>query len=494
MKILIALLVLLALGAGVSWYAAGRAPGPVVALAAPQKAIGQSSELTVLVDTPAGKLKSLDVALEQGSTHVPVFSLAGTGAAQLVQDGAHRVRLSRAIGKREIPQLIAGQARITVTASRSVLFGLREVATTVSRDLEVRLTPPTVAALSSFQYVNQGGSEMIVYRVSPADVTSGVRVGDHEYPGFPAAGAHIAAADPGLRVAFFALLWNQDSSTPISLYARDDVGNEAHATFDYRVFPKSFRESRIPIDDHFLAKVVPPILANSPELKVADPSDLLAAFLRINGELRRENGATIAALAHETEPQILWQGPFRQLVNTAVEAGFADQRAYVYKGQVVDHQVHLGFDLASVSGAPVLAANRGKVVHAGWLGIYGNCVILDHGMGVQSLYAHLSAIEVKVGDMVSENQPLGRTGSTGLAGGDHLHFTMLLGGNAVTPIDWWSAKWVADRIDRKLHDAGATPDSAAPVQAAGSVTPPRAATPARHRHRAHAAASRQASR
>jgi len=493
MKILVALLVLLALGAGVSWYAAGHAPGPVVVIAAPQKAIGQSSELSVLIDTPDGRLKSLDVALDQGTTHLPVFSLA-TGAPQLLQEGAHRLRLSRPIGKQQIPQLVAGQARLTVTASRSVLFGLREVATTAGRDLQVRLTPPTVAALSSFQYINQGGSEMIIYRVSPADVASGVRVGEHEYPGFPASGAHIAGADPALRVAFFALLWNQDPSTPISLYARDEVGNEAHASFEYRVFPKSFRESRIPIDDHFLAKVVPPILANSPELKVADPSDLLAAFLRINNELRRENGATIAALGRATEPQILWQGPFRQLVNTAVEAGFADQRAYVYKGQVVDHQVHLGFDLASISGAPVLAANRGKVVYAGWLGIYGNCVILDHGMGVQSLYAHLSAIEVKVGDMVSENQHLGRTGSTGLAGGDHLHFTMLLGGNAVTPIDWWSAKWVADRIDRKLHEAGATPDSTPAVQSAVAPAPPRQATPARRHHRSHSAASRQAAR
>jgi len=142
------------------------------------------------------------------------------------------------------------------------------------------------------------------------------------------------------------------------------------------------------------------------------------------------------------------------LINTAVEAGFADQRTYVYQGEEVDRQVHLGFDLASTVNAPVLAANRGRVVHAGWLGIYGNCVILDHGMGLQSLYAHLSSIDVKVGDTVDTNAQLGRSGATGLAGGDHLHFTMLLGGHAVTPIDWWSSQWVEDRIVRKLREAG----------------------------------------
>ena len=102
----------------------------------------------------------------------------------------------------------------------------------------------------------------------------------------------------------------------------------------------------------------------------------------------------------------------------------------------------------------MLAANSGAVVHAGYLGIYGNCVIVDHGMGLQSLYAHLSSIGVQRGDSVQMSQELGRSGTTGLAGGDHLHFTMLLGGRAVTPIDWWSAQWVEDRITRKLREAG----------------------------------------
>ena len=131
--------------------------------------------------------------------------------------------------------------------------------------------------------------------------------------------------------------------------------------------------------------------------------------------MRRINNETIANLAKETAPEILWRGPFKQLINTAVEAGFADQRTYVYNGTDVDHQVHLGFDLASTAMAPVRAANRGRVVHAGWLGIYGNCVVLDHGMGLQSLYAHLSSIGVSVGQLVESEAELGRSGATGLS-------------------------------------------------------------------------------
>jgi murein DD-endopeptidase MepM/ murein hydrolase activator NlpD len=456
MRTLLVLIVLLAFGAGAAWYFAGRAPGPAIAIVQPDKAIGQSGELVVNIDTPGGKLTQLDIAMEQNGKRMPLFGLSGDNAAQMTREGDRRIRVARFIGKRQIPELEAGNARIAVTAVRPVLFGYRKAQSTAGRDIEVRLAPPQIAVQSTHHYLNQGGAEMVVYRVTPADAASGVRVGEQEYPGFPASGAGIANADPALHVAFFALLWNQERTTPVEVFARDDLGNEGHATFDYRVFPKVFRKSRIEIDDRFLSKVVPAILQNTPELRVENPSDLLGSFLRINRDLRRESNATIAALAHQTSSQILWQGPFKQLLNTAVEAGFADQRTYVYKGQDVDQQVHLGFDLASIAAAPVQAANRGKVVHAGWLGIYGNCVILDHGMGLQSLYAHLSFIEVKVGDTVNTNDRLGRSGATGLAGGDHLHFTMLLGGNAITPIDWWSPKWVEDRIVRKLREAEAS--------------------------------------
>jgi murein DD-endopeptidase MepM/ murein hydrolase activator NlpD len=121
----------------------------------------------------------------------------------------------------------------------------------------------------------------------------------------------------------------------------------------------------------------------------------------------------------------------------------------------VDQQVHLGFDLAVTSRVAIVAANAGTIAHAGWLGIYGTCVIIDHGMGVQSLYGHLSSLDVKVGDSVTKGQTVGRSGMTGLAGGDHLHFTMLVGGRPVNPVEWWDPHWIQDRVERKLREAGA---------------------------------------
>ena len=70
----------------------------------------------------------------------------------------------------------------------------------------------------------------------------------------------------------------------------------------------------------------------------------------------------------------------------------------------MDRQVHLGYDLAVTAQVAIAAGQRGTVVHAGDLGIYGNCVVLDHGLGVQSLYGHLSSIDVKVGDSVEKGR------------------------------------------------------------------------------------------
>jgi murein DD-endopeptidase MepM/ murein hydrolase activator NlpD len=464
MRKLLGLVVVLAIVAGIVWVAAGRAEGPAIEFVKPGKLVGQAGDLEVVINTPGGALTRLDVALEQEGGNVPLFSLAGNdAAAKLAQETDTRIRLTRAIGKRAVPQLKQGKARIVVTATRPVLFGKREASASASRDVEVRLTPPRVGVVSTHHFINHGGSEVVLYRVQPADAESGVRVGDVVYPGFPASGAGVAGADPSLKVAFFALLYDQELNAPIHVFARDEAGNESRASFDHRVFPKPFRKSRIEVDDRFFSKVVPNILDNTPSLKVDDPSNLLASFLTINRELRKQNGQTIAALAAKTAPELLWKGPFKQLTNSAVESSFADQRTYIYQGKDVDQQVHLGFDLASTAAAPVSASNAGRVLLAEFLGIYGNCVILDHGMGLQSLYAHLSTIDVKPGDAVQQGQTLGRSGATGLAGGDHLHFTMLLGGHAVTPVDWWSAQWIEDRVLRKLRDAGAPAPAAAPT-------------------------------
>ena len=464
MRWLAGLVFLALIAAGAAYYVAGRGAPPVITIEQPQKVIGQTGNLAVTIGTPGGRVSSLTIALEQNGQTTTLLGLEGStllkaqGAAEsqgdsgaMTQTGPDTIQFTRPIGKQSLPAIQQGTARITVSVSRPSFLDLRTLSSTASKDFEVRLVPPQLTVLSTKHYVNLGGSELIVYRASPADVVSGVRVGDIEYTGFP-----LGGADPALKVAFFALLPDQDLKTPITAFARDEAGNQTTASFVDDVFSKPLKRSRIPIDDAFINKTVPDIIAHSPELKMAGPSgDLLADFLKVNGELRRMNAATIAAFAKQTAATKLWQAPFLQLGNSQVEAGFADHRTYVYGGKEVDQQVHLGYDLAVTAHVPVASANDGTVLNASWLGIYGNCVIIDHGLGVQSLYGHLQSFDVKVGDHVTRGQIVGRSDSTGLAGGDHVHFTMLVGGQMVNPVEWWDAHWIQDRVDRKLNEAGA---------------------------------------
>jgi len=454
MKYLVTLVLILALAAGGAWVVAGRMAGPAIEITKPEKFVGTSTPVEFVVHAPAAQLKAVTVVFEQNGKQFPIYSLGEQGAE--VKEDAEGLRISRTIGKQNVPEIQSGPARIQITASRPVLRGLRTVDNTVVKDVEVRLERPRVSVVSTHHYINHGGSEVVVYRAVPEDVTSGVVVGDVEYPGFPVAGANlpgVSASDPALRVAFFALRYDQDLNTPIRVFARDEAGNIARAEFDKRVFPKPFKKSRINLDDKFLDRVVPAILEGTDEVK--PDGDTLAKFLVINGELRQKNAAKIASFAAQTSKEMLWRGVvFHPFTNTAVEAAFADARTYVYNGKEVDRQTHLGFDLASTAGTPIVAGNRGKVLFADELGIYGNCVIIDHGMGVQSLYAHLSSIEVKAGDMVEKEQAIGRSGMTGMAGGDHLHFTMLINGQMVNPVEWWDEHWIEDRILRKLRAAG----------------------------------------
>jgi murein DD-endopeptidase MepM/ murein hydrolase activator NlpD len=459
MRYVLGLLLILLLLAGGAYVVAGRMTPPAIAIEKPEKFVGVSTPMEVTISAPnAPTMKPLQIVFEQNGKQTPLFSLDAPGKAQIKQEGTDKVRITYELGKQTIPDLQAGAARIIVTAGRPVMRGIRTVSSTATRDLQVRLERPRVSVVSTHHYVNLGGSEMVVYRVSPDDVESGVVVGDVEYPGYRASGATVEGVkigDPALRIAFFALLYDQDLNVPMRVWARDPAGNSARADFDYRTFPKPFKKSTFALEDKFLDRVVPAILEGTKDIN--PQGDTLTKFLAINGDLRRKNAEKIASFAKQTAPEILWKGiVFHPFTNSAVEAAFADHRTYTYNGKEVDHQIHLGFDLARVTGTPIVAANRGKVLFAEELGIYGNCVIVDHGMGVQSLYGHLSSIDVKAGQDVEKEQTLGRSGMTGLAGGDHLHFTMLVNGKMVNPVEWWDQHWIDDRIIRKLKAAGGT--------------------------------------
>jgi murein DD-endopeptidase MepM/ murein hydrolase activator NlpD len=409
--------------------------GTQILLNKPVSTIGFETPVSIHIGNPAGTTQ-LHVYLEQNGKRFAVFNETRPGSRFLFWKSHFPPRdLTVPVGKKEAPELAEGKAALIIEAKSNDMRGQTD---SFTQAVEVNLTAPRVSADGEQHYLNTGGSELVIFTPTGYVTESGVQVDRYRFRSFDMPG------HPGQRFSLFAYPWDLPEGITPKVYATNPGGARAEASFWFKLFPKKFRSRDITIDDRFLDKVVNQIEPNG-------TGTLLDRFLRINSELRKKNNQTLADLRLKSEPKLYWTGPFLQLGNSQVEAVFADDRTYVYNGKKVDHQVHLGFDLAVTAHTPIPASNDGKVLWASDLGIYGNCVVIDHGYGLQSIYGHLSEIGVKVGQMVKRGEILGKSGATGLAGGDHLHFSMQVDGVQVNPVEWWDAHWIHDRILSKLN-------------------------------------------
>jgi murein DD-endopeptidase MepM/ murein hydrolase activator NlpD len=350
---------------------------------------------------------------------------------------------ARALGLRE------GEATLEVSARDwSWASWLRGNRTELAIPLRVDLTPPRLGVETGLSYVARGGTGAVAYSVSEAVTRDGVEVAGTFYPGFPFpdAGAAPGTARQGRRFALYAVHRDAPESPKIQVVAEDAAGNRAAASWPVQFQERRFEEDRIDLGPRFLEQKVPELAA---AFDISAP-DAVAAFQEINTTRRAADEARLREILAKTAPEPLWSGPFVQWANSEVTSRFAEHRSYFVGEKQVSEAIHYGYDLATLAGAPVPASNAGRVIFAGDLGIYGNCVVLDHGLGLASLYGHLASFAVGEGDAVEKGQVLGRSGATGLAGGDHLHFAIVLGGTYVEPKEWWDPKWVREKVDSQL--------------------------------------------
>jgi murein DD-endopeptidase MepM/ murein hydrolase activator NlpD len=407
--------------------------GSTVKIEPEPKVIGADTPFAVRVTNPHG-VRKFTAAVEQGGVSHTLFEWSQPARRFFFLDKNEApVQMRFSAGTKAAPKLRDGPARLVVSAQANDLRGAVD---TLAYSVTVNSRPPRVVADGHQHYINHGGAELVTFKVSGYWTEAGVRVGPYTFRSFP-----LPGGSEGDRFALFALPWDVPLNTVPVVYARNPSGAEARTQFWFKIFPKKFRLRDLELPDSFLDKVVNEIDPNG-------SGDLLSRFLKINGEMRRQNNKTLADLRFKTEERFLWSGPFHRYGKT--ESFFADTRNYIYKGKQVDRQTHLGFDLSDVQHALIVAANDGKVVFADNLGIYGNCMVIDHGYGLQSIYGHMSEFSVRPGDAVKKGQQIGRSGSTGLAGGDHLHFSMQVDGVQVQPIEWWDDHWIQDRILSKL--------------------------------------------
>ncbi|HSW39934.1 MAG TPA: M23 family metallopeptidase [Acidobacteriota bacterium] len=442
-KVLVSVLCLIVLAAvGTGIFYVGNPPEITIDPKMP--VIGMKTPVRVEISAPRRGLTHVKIEIVQGDSSALLLekTYPSSSSIPFIGEGIYRDEALVEAGRQNFPELKGGSAVIRVTAGRAGTWLRSPDPVTDEITLPVQLTPPSLQVTSIQTNVAQGGSEVVTYRVGETSVRDGVRAGSWWFPGFA-----LPGGGPRDRFALFAI--PHDMTGPEArLTAEDAAGNVAERTFIDNFSPRMFRSDQMGVSDAFLNKVVPEILSQSPE--ITEQGTLVDSYILINRELRRINDETLKNLSRNTSPSFLWTRNFIMMPNSKVTALFGDRRTYLYEEKEIDHQVHLGIDLASVRQAPIPAANSGRVVYAGYLGIYGITVVIDHGYGLQTIYGHLSSVDAVEGQDVARGDIIGRTGETGLAGGDHLHYGVLLHGLPVNPLEWSDGQWIRNRIGLKL--------------------------------------------
>jgi len=384
------------------------------------------AEKTVTLKTE--HIKTINISITQGDKEINLLNDTPDGKNMVYKLEVKPKTLS----------MIDGPANVVIRAKAGIFKKIKQDINAI-----IDTIPPTLEVSRVPRIVYQGGAGFVLLRAKKADSVF-LKLGDSIFPayrlGTKESSGSFQDGDTADYGVFFPIPYNVKEDSVIYAVAKDLAGNENVQSLRIPIRTASYRWSSINIDDRFINNVVLPLLNETGQ------SDHVAAFKKVNEDLRAKALEKLASIGKETEPRILWKGAFLQLKNSKVMARYGDQRTYTYKGKAISSSVHLGYDLASIAHSTVEAANSGIVRFAGDLSIYGNAVIIDHGMGLMSLYGHLSMITVSEGQKVNKGDMIGKTGSTGLAGGDHLHFGILLDGYEVSPLFWWDPHWVKVNI------------------------------------------------
>lgn len=412
---------------------------PTLVLDKQLKYLGGTIELPLHVADKKSGIQSLRFTLTQGDKSAVLLERSFPRAAWFKPAGPQTLDEKVVIDAQKAG-IKEGQAELVVSVRDFSLNGLFKGNETLQRIPVIMDTvAPRLALIHGQKILEPGSAGVVVYTVAEVPARHGVKIDDSFFPGFP-------TAKKDIYIAYFALPWDAKPPAKNRVVAYDEAGNEGTVPFAATFKRVPEKHDAINLSEQFLQQKMPEFRQHYPEMQ----GTLVEQYLYVNNQVRQANAQAIAKVCAATDASQLWSDRFLRMPGSG-RAGFADQRTYMYNGQAIDNQTHLGVDIASLERAEIRAANRGKVVFADYLGIYGNMVIIDHGQGVASLYSHLTSIDTSVGALVEKNQPIARSGATGMAGGDHLHFSMLVHGIFVTPIEWWDQHWIDVNIKAALN-------------------------------------------
>ncbi|MBO4369336.1 MAG: M23 family metallopeptidase [Desulfovibrio sp.] len=406
--------------------------GPEITISPDNGRISQNASLKITMRDPSG-IRSLAVGIRKNNVLTPVFKqdFSDILTEQTVDVSFKDVQLREGALDLEIRATDASKAGFGQGNTKTELLPFR-----------FDTKPPYISLKTGAPNIRRGGCGMVRFDVDEEVQTCGILIDTYFIPAYQ--------QKDGSYVCFFPFPYSMtvpDFKKALFITATDLAGNVTQTHLNVMGYERKFKTDKLDLTDDFLQTVQAKLGNLAP-----NATNPLECYLTINNDERLANSRQLMAIGKDTAQAMLWQGSFARLPRSAARAGFADHRLLFYKGKQVGESYHLGFDFASVRNAEIPAANNGRVVFTGEMGIYGNLVVIDHGLGIMSLYSHLSQIMTQKGDIVTKGKTIGLTGTTGLAFGDHLHFGILCGGIEVTPLEWIDPKWIRDNITGRLTD------------------------------------------
>lgn len=438
------LLLLAAVGCGVYAYIIYfEGEKPLISLETTSDYLGVNNSIEFSASDTKSGLKLVVVTLTQGETVKELvrlnFPRAGKTTEKFTVLSTEPITIEpKKLGFKD------GPATLSIEAEDHSFRGFFSGNTArYSKEMIIDTSAPKIHILHSERYIQPGGSGIFISELSGDPVQYGLNLNGKNHPSFA-----LGDGRDNVFITYFGLPYDAKEFGNAYLYAIDKAGNETKVPVSSIFKPVNWKHDTINITDGFLNKKIPEFSQYYPEMQGTN----LEQYLFTNNDVRISNNKTIASLCDKPSPERMWEGTFVRMAG-ASRANFADHRTYYYEGKPIDKQVHLGIDIASTRRVDIKAANTGIVVHADYLGIYGNMIMIDHGQGVYSLYSHLSQINVSVGERVQKGFVIGQSGTSGMAGGDHLHFSMLVNGIFVNPKEWIDPHWINVTIDGPITDS-----------------------------------------
>ena len=322
---------------------------------------------------------------------------------------------------------------------------------TVSKTINVFVDykRPDINILSNSYSITKGGSALVVFQVKDIALKSFA----------VEAGGRVFIAQPYKKEGYYATLlawpFNEENFVA-NIRAEDMAGNKRITNIPLYLLNKKYKTSWIQAKDKFIDGKISDLIDTEPKYSTIE--DRLKKLKTINETMRLENEEVIHRLSQNVSNEMLdsWKiKKFYPLKNAAKVASFGDERHYYYehKENEVSQSYHVGLDMASTKMAKIVSSNAGTVVYDEYNGIYGNMPMIDHGLGLFTLYGHCSNILVQKGDKIGAGFAIAQTGKSGLALGDHLHFGTLVQGIEVRPEEWMDSKWIRDKIEKVFKEA-----------------------------------------